>query len=68
MCEHGEITEHELPWFNEKDNDYKTLQKLVLDPRFLDSLKFYTRFSHTGELESFHNLSLSYASKRRAFW
>ena len=39
MCEHKEITEHELPSFNEKDNDYKTLQKLVLDPTFLDSLK-----------------------------
>ena len=66
-CEHADIDQHELPWFTEKDADYQALQKLILDPKFMESLKFYTRFRHTSNSESVNNLSLSYAGKRFAF-
>ncbi len=41
-CNHDANTVHELPWFCERDQDFKALQTLVLDPKFLESLKFYT--------------------------
>lgn len=66
-CEHEEVQEHALPWFRLCDEDYAALQKIVLDPKFLDTLKFYTSFRHTGALESANNLSLAYAGKRFAF-
>ena len=67
ICDHGELKEHELPWFSERDGDYKALQTLILDPQFMLSLKFYSKFRHTGILESANNHSLSYAGKRFAF-
>ena len=66
-CEHQEIKEHELPWFKEKDSDFQALQKLVLDPKFMESLKYYVRFGHTGILECVNNQSLTYCSKGFAF-
>ncbi|XP_065069298.1 uncharacterized protein LOC135694466 [Rhopilema esculentum] len=66
-CKHQIIDDHELPWFKETDGDYKALQQIVLDPKFLNSLQYYTRFRHTGKLECINNLSLAYASKRIAF-
>lgn len=57
------------------------LRKIVLDPRWIQSLRYYIRFRfvtftllhhndnfrHTGMLESFHSLLLSYCPKRVAF-
>lgn len=67
-CKHADLNEeHELPWFAEKDPDFKALQQVLLDTKFLGSLKYYTTFRHTGKLESTNNLSLTYAPKRMAF-
>lgn len=42
-CNHGELEEHELPWFERRDKDFKALQKVILDPELLDSFKYYVR-------------------------
>ena len=68
-CDHDVIdnSKHELPFFNEKEKDYEALQKVILDPKLLASLEYYTEFRQTGDMESANNLSLTYASKRIAF-
>ncbi|XP_044184614.1 uncharacterized protein LOC114971505 isoform X2 [Acropora millepora] len=43
-CNHGELEEHELPWFDRRDKDFEALQKVILDPQLLDSFKYYVRF------------------------
>lgn len=43
-CEHGELEEHDLPWFDRRDKDFEALQKIVLDSQLLSSFKFYVRF------------------------
>lgn len=44
-CDHEEGNhEVNLPWFDRPDEDFKELQKIVLNPELLDSLKYYVRF------------------------
>lgn len=66
-CEHGELEEHDLPWFDRRDKDFEALQKIVLDSQLLSSFKFYVRFRHTGNLECANNLSLVYTPKRCSY-
>ncbi|XP_066929688.1 uncharacterized protein [Clytia hemisphaerica] len=68
-CSHGEL---------HKDDEKKTplakdskamelLRKIALDRTFVNHLKFYTRFRHTGPIENFNSMMLKYAPKRNAF-
>ncbi|KAM7450088.1 hypothetical protein ABFA07_002191 [Porites harrisoni] len=66
-CEHDELQEHSLPWFDRRDKDFEALQKIILEPQLLASFKSYVRFRHTGSIECANNLSLAYASKRCSY-
>ena len=43
-CNHLELEEHDLPWFDRRDKDFEALQKVILEPQLLDSFKYYVRF------------------------
>lgn len=44
-CDHEEGSHKvNLPWFDWRDEDFKELQKIVLNPELLDSFKYYVRF------------------------
>ena len=32
------------PWFDRRDKDFAALQKVILEPTLLDSLKYYVKF------------------------
>ena len=52
-CDHGELPEdHSLPWFDRRAKDFKALQKIILDPALLESLKSinYIKFRWTWSL------------------
>lgn len=66
-CEHDELQEHSLPWFDRRDKDFEALQKIILEPQLLASFKSYVRFRHTGSIECANNLSLACASKRCSY-
>ena len=38
------VDEDHIPYFNKEDKDFKALQKLVLNVKWLESLKYYVRF------------------------
>ena len=71
-----------IPYFDKAEPALNALKKIVLDPNWIGTLKYYVRFRfgnimsiirytcfyrHTGGLESFHSLVLSYCPKRIAF-
>lgn len=66
-CNHGELEEHDLPWFDRRDKDFEALQKVILDPQVLGSFKYYVRFRHTGRIECANSLSLVYTPKRCSY-
>ena len=35
-CGHGELEEHNLPWFDRRDKDFEALQKVILDAQLLE--------------------------------
>jgi len=38
---HDELeADHNLPWFDRRDKDFKTLQKVTLEPKLLESFMF----------------------------
>ena len=43
-CGHGELEEHNLPWFDRRDKDFEALQKVILDAQLLES--FQVRFMY----------------------
>lgn len=43
-CEHNELQEHSLPWFDHMQKDFEALQKIILEPQLLASFKSYVRF------------------------
>ena len=44
-CGHDELeADHDLPWFDRRDKDFEALQKVILEPKLLESFKFYVRF------------------------
>ena len=88
-CEHeplvGPPTDrdgNEIPYFKRDEQAMYALRKLVMERRWLESMKHYTKFRlvsvtifcnvlvaarHTGMLEAFHSVILAYCSKRFAF-
>ena len=88
-CEHDILTgpptdadRNQLKYFSRSEKSFRVLQKLVMDEKWLQSMKYYTKFRfvelssiasinryfrHTGKLKSFHNLALAYTPKRTAF-
>ena len=58
-CVHGDLEEHNLPWFHRRNKDFKTLQKVILDPLLLSSFPYYVRFRYCIEnLPCLLNLTL----------
>ena len=45
-CDHEEINEQEshVPYFEKNGKDFEALQKIVLDKKWIESLKYYVRF------------------------
>ena len=73
---------NEIPYFKRDEQAMHALRKLVMERRWLESMKHYTKFRlvsvtifcnvfvaarHTGMLEAFHSVILAYCSKRFAF-
>ncbi|XP_068700031.1 uncharacterized protein [Montipora foliosa] len=69
QCDHGEMTEDggHPPWFDRRDKDFVTLQKIILEPILLESFKYYVKFRHTGSLECAKSMSLGYTLKRCSY-
>jgi len=42
-CDHENLEEHDLPWFDRRDKDFEALQKIILEPQVLASFQFYVR-------------------------
>lgn len=69
-CGHGPLDEdgdEEFAWLTEDSEAHKALKTVVQDKRLLKDLNKLTDFCHTGPLESYHSLILSYAPKRLHF-
>ena len=45
-CDHEEMEpgEEHPPWFDQRDQDFEVLQKVVLEPSLLDSFTYYVKF------------------------
>lgn len=70
QCYHVQLTEKdskETVWFNIDDDDYKALFKVISATRYSNDMKKCCKFIHTGKLESFHNVKLSYLPKSTGF-
>jgi len=48
QCDHGDLDPEEQhpPWFDRRDKDFAALQKVILEPTLLESLKYYVRFRY----------------------
>ncbi|KAL5256457.1 hypothetical protein ACHWQZ_G011635 [Mnemiopsis leidyi] len=57
----------EIPWFNVEDEDFKAVFKIITGTKFTNDVKKCSKFIHTGKLESFHSLKLSYLPKSTGF-
>lgn len=44
MHDEHNVDEDHIPYFNKMDKDFEALQKLVLNVKWLESLKHYVRF------------------------
>ncbi|XP_070540791.1 uncharacterized protein [Ptychodera flava] len=65
-CDHGPI--NEVTKYLEPDSPpMEALRDIIMDRNLLRSFAYYTKFRHTGHLESFHNTLLMYASKRTSY-
>ncbi|XP_044170425.1 uncharacterized protein LOC114973185 [Acropora millepora] len=69
QCDHKELVpdDQHPPWFDRRDQDFAALQKVILEPTLLDSLKYYVKFRHTGSLECANSMSLRYTLKRCSY-
>lgn len=69
QCDHKELVpdDQHPPWFDRRDQDFAALQKVILEPTLLDSLKYYVKFRHTGSLECANSMSLGYTLKRCSY-
>ena len=54
-CAHGSLLNHNKTRIDENSSAMKELRKIVMYCKWLKSMKFYTKFHHTGVLESYHN-------------
>ncbi|PIK60811.1 hypothetical protein BSL78_02292 [Apostichopus japonicus] len=59
--------ERNKPWLKKYSPPHAALRKAMTNKRFLNMLPYYNNFKHTGNLESFHNHMLMYASKRCSY-
>ena len=57
QCDHGEMTEDggHPPWFDRRDKDFVTLQKIILEPILLESFKYYVKFRYVQLVIKMHN-------------
>ncbi|PIK60999.1 hypothetical protein BSL78_02050 [Apostichopus japonicus] len=67
--QHGELdpSERNKPWLKKDSPPHAALRKAMTNKRLLNMLPYYKNFKHTGNLESFHNHMLMYASKRCSY-
>jgi len=65
-CDHEALDEETRgkPWLDADSNEMDTIRTHVMNPQWLKSFEYYTRNRHTGLLEAFHNLVLTYCPKR----
>ncbi|KAJ8049969.1 hypothetical protein HOLleu_02957 [Holothuria leucospilota] len=54
-------------WLVEGSAAHSALNKIILNKRLLNDLKYIAEFMHTGALEVYHNVVLKYAPKRLEF-
>jgi hypothetical protein len=69
-CYHRHLIEKdskEILWFNVEDKDYGALFKVITRTKFTNDMKKCCQFIHTGKLESFHNVKLTYLPKSTGF-
>ncbi|XP_065336483.1 uncharacterized protein LOC135940755 [Cloeon dipterum] len=69
-CDHRtyeDESEAKIDWITD-ESAFAALKKVTHNTRFLNQLKHCKHFVHTGNLESFHNVILVYASKRVHFF
>ncbi|XP_071827646.1 uncharacterized protein [Apostichopus japonicus] len=68
-CAHEELQDAERTkrWLKKGSVPHKTLATELTARRFLNNLKYYKNFRHTGILESFNNHLLMYAPKRHSY-
>ena len=57
QCDHEEVTEDggHPPWFDRRDKDFVTLQKIILEPILLESFKYYVKFRYVQLVIKMHN-------------
>ena len=53
-------------WLTKGSPPHQALKDIVVEKHFLNMFPYYTKFRHTGDLESFRNHLLTYASKCHA--
>lgn len=68
-CKKAELldSERQKPWLKKGSKDLDALKTAITNKRFLNTLKYYKDYRHTGQLESIQNHMLMYASKRCAY-
>ncbi|XP_011682455.2 uncharacterized protein LOC105446831 [Strongylocentrotus purpuratus] len=67
-CDHGELENPDREeWLSPGDNAHKALVEVAYERKFINNMRYFSNFRHTGTLESLHNHILMYASKRYSF-
>lgn len=57
----------EVQWFKVEDDDFKALFKVISGTKYSNDMRKCCKFIHTGKLESFHNVKLTYLPKSTGF-
>ena len=63
-CQHEKI---DRKWLSPDSSAFSALKKVISEKRFIADLKYFSEFSHTGNLEVFHSVLLKYCPKRLHF-
>ena len=66
QCQHGPLLQQKK-WIDPESSAMEALKIIVTSKKWLKTFPFYKMFRHTGVLESYHNMRLSYIPKRIAF-
>lgn len=69
-CDHGNLEEEEnrrTEWLSQDGPEILAFERILLDARFQNTLKYYVTCQTTSKLESFNNHLLMYVSKRHAY-
>lgn len=70
QCDHEPIDSNQegrKEWLTQSGPEILALEKVIMDPRFMNTLKYYITCQTTSELESFNNHLLMYAAKRQSY-